>query len=418
MNCHDARERFSGLIDDALSVEERAALARHLAECADCPRELARLRGTVALLSRIEPPRAPSGFADRVLAGVEPVSWPRRLAARLFLPLSVKLPAEAAALFLVAGLAIYVFQRTPELRQAAHRESSRSAELRSAQPPVPSAAPAPAPTEPSSTAEQRSAPIVTAPRSTAPEREASATAPPSSAPLRSPNTEVRRDEFKPALEATRREAIASRSNLQTLSERGDETKSQAEAQREREFKSKAETPGGAAAEKLARAEDRAKPATTPAPPAPGVSGSSPAVQPESGRPKGAITPSLEPAPVAPPRPAPTQEQTGVQATGRARQMPLGPRTAINAPSGADVMGRLTVKDRSSAEPALVALLAETRGTLVSRRDESDGAVIEVVVPRASYAHFSEGLGRIGNWQRESEPAALPADVRITLRLAP
>lgn len=122
MICPDAREHFSALVDEALTPEERAGLDAHLAECPECRKEFERFQSTLALLHRLDPPRAPAGFVDRVLGAVRPERWYRRL----FLPLSVKLPAEVAALLLVAGLAVYVFQRTPELQRQAREEQSRT----------------------------------------------------------------------------------------------------------------------------------------------------------------------------------------------------------------------------------------------------------------------------------------------------
>ena len=72
MTCHDVRELFSALIDDALDAGERGALETHLATCAECRRELQRFRSTVALLHAVEPARAPVGFVDRVLAAARP----------------------------------------------------------------------------------------------------------------------------------------------------------------------------------------------------------------------------------------------------------------------------------------------------------------------------------------------------------
>src|SRR5262245_44140397 len=112
MTCHDARALFSDWMDEALTAEERGRVDAHLAECADCRNELERFTATVSLLHRMERPRAPVDLVDRVLAAARPAPWHRRLLQRLFLPLAVKLPAEAAALLLVAGLAVYVFQRT------------------------------------------------------------------------------------------------------------------------------------------------------------------------------------------------------------------------------------------------------------------------------------------------------------------
>jgi hypothetical protein len=161
MTCHDARELYSALVDDALDAGERSAVEAHVAGCAECRRELERFRRTVALMQGAGPVRAPAGFVDRVLEAAAPTPWYRRLARVLFSPLGVKLPLEAAAMLLVAGTAVYVFQHSPELQQAARHEAppappseARRAPFSEAPPALSSAptqapvAPAPAPTAP------------------------------------------------------------------------------------------------------------------------------------------------------------------------------------------------------------------------------------------------------------------------------
>jgi anti-sigma factor RsiW len=118
MICDDARDLFSALVDDALSSEERDALDAHLAVCPDCRRELEGFQRTVVLVRAAPPVRAPSGFVDRVLAAARPAPWYQRLARRLFIPLTVKLPLEAAAVVLVTFLAVHLYRETPDLQQA------------------------------------------------------------------------------------------------------------------------------------------------------------------------------------------------------------------------------------------------------------------------------------------------------------
>ena len=118
MTCAEIREQFSARADDALSAPERAALEGHLATCPECRREWQRFAATVGLLRAVEPARAPAGFVDRVLAGARPQPWYRRLARGLLVPWPVKLPLEAAALVMVAGLAVLVFQRSSDLQLA------------------------------------------------------------------------------------------------------------------------------------------------------------------------------------------------------------------------------------------------------------------------------------------------------------
>ncbi|MBI2528037.1 MAG: zf-HC2 domain-containing protein [Candidatus Rokubacteria bacterium] len=123
MTCHDAREHFSALLDEALAGQERAAVDRHLEGCAECRQELGRFQRTVALIHGLAPARAPVGFVDRVLAAARPTSWHERVGRRLLGPWRQRVPLGAAALLLVAGAAVYVFQKTPELQQAARPEA-------------------------------------------------------------------------------------------------------------------------------------------------------------------------------------------------------------------------------------------------------------------------------------------------------
>jgi hypothetical protein len=147
VTCQELREWFSARVDDALSADERTRLDAHLAACAECAVEWRRFERAVGLLRATAAARAPAGFVDRVLAA-RPRPWYRRLARRLFVPWPVKLPLEAAAIVLVAGLAIMVFQRSPELRQAAGLSEPPARVPAPAAPPS-TAAPDPVPAPPS-----------------------------------------------------------------------------------------------------------------------------------------------------------------------------------------------------------------------------------------------------------------------------
>jgi hypothetical protein len=126
MTCHDARERFTDLLDDALDARARADLTTHLAACAECRAELDRLRQTVSLLHGLETPRAPAGFVERVMAAtrprpVAPVPRPRPVLPsrrRFFFRLPVDLPAGAAAFLLLAVGVGFLLTRVPELEEA------------------------------------------------------------------------------------------------------------------------------------------------------------------------------------------------------------------------------------------------------------------------------------------------------------
>jgi hypothetical protein len=146
VTCDEIRESLSAHLDETLGAEERARVDGHLETCAECRRELAGLSETVALLRRVQPARAPVGFADRVIAAARRRPWPRRVLEALFLPLSMKLPLEVTAAVMVGLLAVYLFERTPELRQAARPEAVR-----------PEPAPAPGKQQPTGQLADRSA---------------------------------------------------------------------------------------------------------------------------------------------------------------------------------------------------------------------------------------------------------------------
>jgi hypothetical protein len=158
MTCHDARELFSALIDEALTREERADVYGHLVTCADCRRELTAIERTVKLVRGTTPVRAPVGFVDRVVQAARPTPWYTRAARAVLLPWPVKLPLGAAAIVLLAGLAVLMFRGSDEQQSAARYEAPpvladrRAAEAPAETPPAtpPAEAPAtPAPGVPS-----------------------------------------------------------------------------------------------------------------------------------------------------------------------------------------------------------------------------------------------------------------------------
>ena len=297
MSCHDARQLFSALADDALTAPERAALDAHLASCAECRREWERFRATVALLHAVEHPRAPVGFVDRVLGATGRAPRHRRVLRALFLPWRQKLPMEAAAVVLVGVMAVILFKATPELHRAARVEP-------------------PAPT------------LNEAPRREA--QRAEAPTPPREEP--------------PAIVA----------------------EAERDATRQRDLAKSAPAPIRA----------RSVPAE--------VRGEAPA---------GAAAP------------APAREAARESA-----------KLSALRPTAADLSGHLVVKDRDAAARALTELATRAGGREVTRRATADATVMELVIPRAAWAEFARGLARLGAWSPEREPAELPAEIRVALRI--
>jgi len=149
MTCSETRDLLSAWLDQALDAHEREQVEAHLAGCPECRRELEGLRSTVTVLSRVEHPRAPVGFVDKVMGEVYPAPWYRKLGRRVFQPLSVKLPLEAGAMVVIAILGVYLLKGTPEMKDAARPDVPAMAPRPDSPPVAPPAplpqAPAPAP---------------------------------------------------------------------------------------------------------------------------------------------------------------------------------------------------------------------------------------------------------------------------------
>jgi Putative zinc-finger len=351
MTCHDAREQFSALVDDALTVGERAALDAHLATCADCRRELQRFCDTMSLVRAVAPVRAPAGFVDRVIEAVRPVSWPRRLVRGLFLPWPVKLPMEAAAVVLVAVGVALVYRGTPELELATRLER-----------PVPVVAQAP-----------------------------ESAAPTGNVPLPQPPTSLERK-----VDALRHQAPA-KDQAQTLAKTR-EARETAEPPKATEppAPARAQKPEALSsrdAENRQEVDRRAKQATPPV-----FAEQQPAIA--SGKLQGPRAP-------------------GALADSYVAQAPPSPpavaSSALAPPP--DVLGQLAVSDRDVALGKVSELIARLGATETRRTDRADGLILELTIQRDAYAELSRELARLGRWQPTREPAALPAQVRVLLRIS-
>ena len=319
MTCHDVRELFSALIDEALDASERRTVDAHLATCAECRRELERLRSTVALLHAVEPARTPAGFVDRVLAAARPPPWYRRLLSALFLPWPVKIPAEAAAIVLVAIGVVYLYRVTPELHQWDRMERMQP----------------PAPTELRRQLE--------APPPARPEK-------PRPAPS-SPTT----SEAPPASQRRLAREYMEKEGLKDDSSRDADVQAP-RAKNRVEGKLEA-TPGDTAARGKAHS-------------------------PEATPPKAAQASPLGAASFAPP----------------------------------DVSGRLAVSDRDAALRGLDAVVTRLGAVVDRRLLGSEGPIVELSVTREAYPELVRELARLGRWQPTREPAELPAQIRVVLRI--
>jgi len=118
MECADIQKKLSAYIDDAISPEERMLIDEHLTSCQECSVSLSDMRKTLEYIQKLEDIEPPPWLTQKVMARIRLEAKPKRgILQKLFYPLHIKLPIEAAAVFLIAVAALYIFKTIqPEVK--------------------------------------------------------------------------------------------------------------------------------------------------------------------------------------------------------------------------------------------------------------------------------------------------------------
>jgi len=354
MNCQEARESLSTLLDGDIGLTERVPLELHVSACADCREKLADLQA-VRLVADEPAPRPvhhwhwpPVLAADTVgralgfMRREDVVTHMRRL---VFDRVPPRHLAIAAAVPLIAILAIFVFERGFKIGAAMRQRTASPSASVVLGPPSPAA--------PRARFVERVPPVP----------------PPASAPQSLPARAV----------------VTPRATPPPVSAPGPDQKKAAEMK--------------IAEVKIAET----RPAETRPAETKNVTRSVPTdAEPKPARP-------AVPAAVGPVK-ASLSSSTSVKSVA-AHTAPAVTRSAV------DVVGRLRVKSRTEAERDLGALVTRAGGTFVKRQHGPATTMVEARVPHAAFGAFAEGMARLGAWQLEAERSPLPDLVNVTVRLA-
>jgi hypothetical protein len=118
MNCEEVQKYLADFLDKSLDIERTQEIEDHLTGCSLCSEEVASLAECHRLVSGLPVVEPPVGFTTRVMAEVREAANPPSLWERLFLPLGIKIPLQATAVVLIAGLAAYIYQKEPLQRES------------------------------------------------------------------------------------------------------------------------------------------------------------------------------------------------------------------------------------------------------------------------------------------------------------
>ncbi|MBI1919541.1 MAG: DUF2275 domain-containing protein [Geobacter sp.] len=105
----EIRRKLSAYLDNAVNATEKARIEAHLAQCDNCRRALGDLEQTVGHLKSIPEVEPPPWLTARIMAHVRDAAAPKpSLWRRFFMPLHLKLPAEALAIVFVCVTGYYI----------------------------------------------------------------------------------------------------------------------------------------------------------------------------------------------------------------------------------------------------------------------------------------------------------------------
>jgi hypothetical protein len=120
MQCNDIQEKLSAYIDGDISSGERRLIEEHLKSCQQCNETLADLRKTTECVRDLGDIEPPAWLTQKIMTKIRSEAGRQKsIWQKLFYPLHIKLPVEAAVAVLLAVTTIYIFRTMqPEIKPA------------------------------------------------------------------------------------------------------------------------------------------------------------------------------------------------------------------------------------------------------------------------------------------------------------
>ena len=122
MECAQAREQVSAYQDKMLPQGETRLLEEHLKECKECAEYFRDMRKVLAHVRNLDEVEPPPWMARKIMAKIRAEAEPepkKGILRRLFYPLQIKLPVQAAAALLIAVSVFYIYNTMqPDLEVA------------------------------------------------------------------------------------------------------------------------------------------------------------------------------------------------------------------------------------------------------------------------------------------------------------
>ncbi|MHB8137311.1 MAG: DUF2275 domain-containing protein [Smithellaceae bacterium] len=108
--CRDIESLLPLYAEGILSDDEMQAVEKHLADCGECRREMARLEKAGHLVNNLSPVEDPAWFQQKIMARVREEVGKKSFWQKWFYPLRVRIPVQIAATIVIAVLAVFIYR--------------------------------------------------------------------------------------------------------------------------------------------------------------------------------------------------------------------------------------------------------------------------------------------------------------------
>ncbi len=129
MDCHEVKKSLQEYMDNELNREMKNAIKLHLSSCDSCRSEyhdLVEYRNGMNSLGQV---RAPDDFLSQIHERIEKPSLLSKIKQKLFFPLNIKLPLEAAGVLATVVIIVFLYNPMGSLKWPRHHPVKEMAEM-------------------------------------------------------------------------------------------------------------------------------------------------------------------------------------------------------------------------------------------------------------------------------------------------
>ena len=123
MKCSKVKNLLADYANNDLKPDIKLVIKNHLSKCSDCREELKYLKKYIKEISSMPEVKAPKNFLDQIHNRLEKETASEKIISKLFFPLKIKIPLEAAGVLAMAALVILIFNPFEPAKLQYHEEA-------------------------------------------------------------------------------------------------------------------------------------------------------------------------------------------------------------------------------------------------------------------------------------------------------